>query len=58
MLKNEFKAKVIFFFYDSTFLFIYNIKITILNEFFDLELFYIDNFEADISMVIEIQTYF
>lgn len=57
MLKNEFKAKMIFFLHDSIFLFTYNMKIIILNQFSNLGFFDINNFQADINVVIKYKFY-
>lgn len=58
MSKDESKVKMVFFLNDSTFLFTYNMKTTISSQFPNPRLFYINNFQADISMAIEIQIYF
>lgn len=52
--KGEFIVKIVFFLNDDTFSFTYNIKTTISSQFINLKLFYIDNFQTNINMVVEI----
>ena len=44
MPEDKYKAKVVFLFNSSTFLFMYDIKSTILDQFSNTRLFYINNF--------------
>ena len=44
MLKRKFKTKIIFFFNNSTFKLIYDMKITLSNQLSTLKLFYINHF--------------
>lgn len=42
--KDKFKTKVVSFLYNAIFLFMYNVKTTILSQFLNLEFFHINNF--------------
>lgn len=57
MPEGKSKAKVVFLLNDSTFLYIYNIKTTTTSQFTDPRLFYDKNFQANTSVVVEVQIY-
>lgn len=54
MPKDKFKAKIVFFLNNITFLFKYNMRITILDQFLNLKLFYINNFQVNTSIIVEV----
>lgn len=54
MLQGESKAKVIFFVYYGIFLFIFDIKKIIPDEFINPKFFYIYNFQANTNVALKI----
>lgn len=55
MANGKSKAKVVSFFNIDTFSFIYDVRTTIPGQFSNRKLFYVDNFQANTSVVMEVQ---
>lgn len=57
MTKDESKVKMVFFLNDGTFPFMYDVNTTIPSQFPDPGLFYVNNFQTNTSVAVEIQIY-